>query len=61
MGNEKFELEIGFNSNFQLEIGSRITGKQEEIGSDYAQHRICLAETKMSVSPPHSLCLCKEK
>lgn len=60
MGNEKLELEIEINCNFQLEIG-RITGKQQEIGSDPAQHRICLVETKMSVSSCHSLCLCKEK
>lgn len=61
VGNEKLELEIGFSSNFQLEIGSRIPGKQQETESDSAQCRICPTESKMSVSSSHSLCLCKEK
>lgn len=53
MGNEKLELEIGINSNFQLEIGRRTTRKQKEIGPDSTQHKICLVGTKMSVSSSH--------
>lgn len=56
VGNEKLELGIGINSVFQLEIGSIITGKQQEIGPDSTQDLPGRSQNECTMFP-----LCKTK